>query len=459
MTLAFDNIVQHLFHQPSLQSVTVGELERMAVQHPSFAAVQYLLLKKMQETAHPGFNTQLHKTALYFNNPLWLQFLLQPQKETIAGNAREEEQLVSHKEEQYSAVHTTEAMPPVEETALTSVPSLEEHGSEPATMIAIAEEYNYNNTDKAEAVAEHINEATGGELVEGPVQETVTAIAEEYMHMPVAATEKTGETIEPEYESMNVIAEEYNRIGTIDESTTAEQIVTETTAAEEAHHEQVADPAFVHDNNPGVIEEEIPAEQINTVEIEPVQETNNAMAATEEYSGPAEIETTIPVEQKTVEPANGSVSETTETAENNKTGSPLLKTIIETAGAKDDLLFEPYHTIDYFASQGIKLSKIEPEPTDKLGKQLKSFTEWLKSMRKLPQTSVDKILAENDESEVVAAANHSVEAKEVITETMAEVFEKQGLHEKATEVYRKLSLLNPGKSAYFASRIEALKQL
>jgi len=128
------------------------------------------------------------------------------------------------------------------------------------------------------------------------------------------------------------------------------------------------------------------------------------------------------------------------------------------AAAEQTFVFEPYHTIDYFASQGIKLDKIDPIPQDKLGRQLKSFTEWLKSMKKLPQVSIEKALAENEESAVVAAASHSIEGKEVITEAMAEVYEKQGLHDKAADIYRKLSLLNPAKSAYFADRINALKQ-
>jgi hypothetical protein len=134
-----------------------------------------------------------------------------------------------------------------------------------------------------------------------------------------------------------------------------------------------------------------------------------------------------------------------------------LPTIIETPSAKSDILFEPYHTIDYFASQGIKLDRLEAGPQDKLGRQLKSFTEWLRGMKKLPQAAVEKELAQNEESDVVNAAAHSIEKKEVITETMAEVYEKQGLTEKAAEVYRKLSLLNPAKTAYFAARIEALK--
>ncbi len=47
-------------------------------------------------------------------------------------------------------------------------------------------------------------------------------------------------------------------------------------------------------------------------------------------------------------------------------------------------------------------------------------------MKKLPQASIDKILSENEESKVVADAIHSIEKKDVITEAMAEVFEKTG---------------------------------
>jgi hypothetical protein len=54
-------------------------------------------------------------------------------------------------------------------------------------------------------------------------------------------------------------------------------------------------------------------------------------------------------------------------------------------------------------------------------------------------------------------ATHSLEQKEVITETMAEVLVKQGKKERAVELYHKLSLLNPSKSAYFAAKIDQLK--
>ncbi len=126
------------------------------------------------------------------------------------------------------------------------------------------------------------------------------------------------------------------------------------------------------------------------------------------------------------------------------------------APAEQIVVFEPYHTIDYFASVGIKLIQ-EENPSDKLGKQLKSFTDWLKVMRKLPQKNQEIVPDVAVEHQIQAIAAHSITGKDVLTETMAEVLVKQGMREKAIDVYHKLSLLNPEKSAYFATKIEQLK--
>lgn len=45
----------------------------------------------------------------------------------------------------------------------------------------------------------------------------------------------------------------------------------------------------------------------------------------------------------------------------------------------------------------------------------------------------------------------------VVTETLAKIYEEQGLYPKALEVYEKLSLKFPEKSGYFADRIVELK--
>ncbi|WP_162944949.1 hypothetical protein [Flavisolibacter nicotianae] len=119
------------------------------------------------------------------------------------------------------------------------------------------------------------------------------------------------------------------------------------------------------------------------------------------------------------------------------------------------LTFEPYHAVDYFASQGIKIMTDEL-PKDRLGKQMRSFTEWLKTMKRLPATEMAKRPESTAEKNVETMASHSVEQSDVVTEAMAEVWAKQGATEKAREIYNKLSLLNPSKKAYFAAKIENL---
>ena len=121
----------------------------------------------------------------------------------------------------------------------------------------------------------------------------------------------------------------------------------------------------------------------------------------------------------------------------------------------NDLLFEPYHTVDYFASQGIK-EKSEGIPKDRFSHQLKSFTEWLKSMKKITEEGIETQLDAGSEAKVQTLASHSIADTEILTETMAEVWIKQGDWQKAAEVYHKLSLQNPSKSHYFAAKIKSL---
>lgn len=130
---------------------------------------------------------------------------------------------------------------------------------------------------------------------------------------------------------------------------------------------------------------------------------------------------------------------------------------VEVVSQGNDLLFEPYHTVDYFASQGIKFRE-EERPTDEFGKQLKSFTDWLKTLKRLPATELTKNISQQSEQKVELLAGQSITDREVLTEAMAEVWEKQGNTLKAIQIYSKLSLLEPAKSAYFAAKIEELKE-
>lgn len=173
-------------------------------------------------------------------------------------------------------------------------------------------------------------------------------------------------------------------------------------------------------------------------ETEPVTETgvSSFVSLETEETPPVVIATMIPekAEEETTVPA-----------------PPLV------TSAVDLPVFEPYHTVDYFASQGIRYTE-EEKPRDKFGLQLKSFTDWLKTMKKLPVSEISKTVEAQSEKKVEQMAEQSLSEREVLTESMAEVWIKQGNPEKALEVYQKLSLLEPSKSVYFAAKIEALQK-
>lgn len=179
-------------------------------------------------------------------------------------------------------------------------------------------------------------------------------------------------------------------------------------------------------------------------------------ATIEEVVVQEEVQVSAPIEEKTETPATEiSVTEMpVEEPASVKTGQ-LIPTLPGMENASMELTFEPYHTVDYFASQGIRMREEDKNP-DRFSRQLRSFTEWLKTMKRLP-TGEAVVGSPTDERKVVQLAEHSIQDRDVVTEAMAEVWEKQGDYAQAIRIYEKLSLLDPSKSSYFAAKIDQLK--
>jgi hypothetical protein len=115
----------------------------------------------------------------------------------------------------------------------------------------------------------------------------------------------------------------------------------------------------------------------------------------------------------------------------------------------------PYHTVDYFASLGIKIN-LESDK-DELSRKVKSFTAWLKTMKRL-QPDAETVTVKDIQSILNTHKDKERQSEAVFTEAMAEVYLKQGLREKAIEVYDKLSLQNPLNSHNFADKISQIKE-
>lgn len=176
----------------------------------------------------------------------------------------------------------------------------------------------------------------------------------------------------------------------------------------------------------------------------------------EEAALPAAVEVVRAIsEDTTPEPIAAAIAQ-------EELSEPFLEIVmpqpIESAPGKDsDLLFEPLHMVDYFASQGIRVPSTLGGG-DHLSIKLKSFTEWLKSMKKINPSAAEPTMVKREEQQIQAIAEESNIQQEVFTETLADVYLKQGLVSRAIEIFEKLSLLDPTKSSYFANRIKEINE-
>ena len=90
-----------------------------------------------------------------------------------------------------------------------------------------------------------------------------------------------------------------------------------------------------------------------------------------------------------------------------------------------------------------------------------------KDEKKLSKAEIiDKFIAENPSisrpkqeffNPISAAQESVIDQENIVSETLATIYEKQGYYEKAISIYEKLKLKYPEKSIIFAARINALK--
>ncbi|HEX4850843.1 MAG TPA: hypothetical protein VFV08_08560 [Puia sp.] len=509
-------LLESLFGTDKLEDVSIDQLRELVEDYPAFNAGHYFLSRKMQNENDDQFQQQTQVTALYFNNPFWLQWLLtQQSNEDWQQPGATEPASYSHFEPtpQFDRQEPSNVF--VEETFISSysyqsIQSQENETADKETAsTAIVDSYQEPLTEKPEVESENTfitdTVESAKEEITIPQEINKQAVPEEEIVTKEASLEEDEETIEDEEFKEETIhfqppINEWHPVSETNESedqpVLEEQIV------------QNPEPILVNDQEEPVsdliqesqpiasdfsnvhLEEEakevIESERVemeSTIEPGAIQEENETVEAKEikhfaEETSPEILENLssqqevqlleeVPPAKVDQMPTNGKPVEHEEKVESHH--EPIEEPIHLSAAAESqyadesfeekevgDLVFEPYHTVDYFASQGIKFMQ-EEFPTDKFGKQLKSFTEWLKMMKKLPQMPMS---AERNEEEVKIEeiAAHSIEEKDVVTEAMAEVLAKQGKTENAIEIYLKLSLLNPLKIAYFAAKIEELKK-
>jgi len=438
MSLSTQHIVRHLFRVESLEEVSRQQLEELVSTYPSFGVGRYLLSRKLQAEAADNFVEETLKTNLYFTNPFWLQWLLQDAAAAPVNRQVHVEEFKATDPVTESIVPDAVGTPPAEAVEeVREVPVVVTDGSvavtgEPAAMTETEVPSAADELLKSiAAIHDQRREAQEAQEARAPAEEE----KEEAPSMSIA-----GLALEQLEEPEPPVAEEHigqeQQIHEVDGGATVHSFVEGVILEEETTDGQPAQDSG--EDGKAVWETEGEEEAPIADGDGPIQEVQSI---TEVHSPVQEVQSITEVHSPIIEEAQPVAAE------------KPSETVVPAEGTP---VFEPFHTVDYFASQGIRLV-LDENPTDKLGKQMKSFTDWLKIMRRLPQKNREIIPDIAAEHQIQAIAAHSIERREVITETMADVLAKQGMREKATEMYRKLSLLEPEKSAYFAEKIEKLK--
>ncbi len=159
----------------------------------------------------------------------------------------------------------------------------------------------------------------------------------------------------------------------------------------------------------------------------------------------------------------------------------------------EQAVFEAPATGEYFLQQGLQvpselptIEEVTPpkDDIDSLDEQslmvMMSFSEWLhfinnKTQKAREEADEQRALKSHYRRQKLAAAieeeaddisdqvyemaiNSIAPQDNIASEALAEVYIKQGKKDKAIEMFKKLSLLNPEKNVYFAHKIENLQK-
>jgi hypothetical protein len=387
--------------------------------YPASSLSHVLLLCRLKKNDDPAFDEVAEHTGIYLQNPYWLRFQLSLLSKTEEKEANKN---ISIPDSLSAPIFKKDERIAEPSNGTVGATGTVDKEAENENLLAPADDeiVDLPKSENFVPVSDSSNSSENNDVNEGPVQiEHADFKEKESFH--------TDDTSEPASVAVN-------QNGNIEnENSGLQNLPAETNGnltdiqAEETTNDH--EPIFGNTN----------------VEIKEV--SSGAQDSIDDYPESRDLDKDANIRAEEGAPENDSsfVKEQNETS-------------LENENEENEIVsFEPLHTVDYFASQGIKLSE-ESLSNDQLGKQVKSFTAWLKSMKKLhpgqlPEQNevIEKLIQTSSE-----ASNQSVN---VLTEAMAEVLVKQGKSEKAIEMYQKLSLLNPSKSAYFAAKIESIKSI
>ena len=445
--------------QPTIQSATP---EQLTTQFPYFDMAHIA-----NAYVHKHNMVYTHNAAIFTANNYWLNYLLKFTEEDIIRQRNSLKESLSTKDEVVKTDEEMLALPittenAAVESAITEKKEVENEENvltnttenvEIESGIAVKEEFEEdekvltNTTENAEVESDVVVK----EVVENEENILPNTTENAEVESDVVVKEEV-ENEENVLTNTTENAEVKSGIAVKEEVENEENVLTNTTENAEvesgiAVKEEVENEENVLINTSENVEVESDVLENEEVEEDEVEEENETEKENNNndipIKGLADIATNLALARKNIHAIN----------------NPSV-TLVKSDVSKTPIN-EPYYTVDYFASQGIKPPVTIPN-NDKLALQLKSFTEWLKTMKKINQTeTVTNINTDKpQDAKVTVLAKTSLNDSDIVTETMADVLLKQGKITEAVETLKKLSLHDSTKSAYFATRIaEINKQL
>lgn len=481
-----EEVLYHVTGNTQLINTDVDAISAIVKQYPYFSPAQFLLTLKQKKDNSYNYQYQLQKTSLYFSNQAWLNYILNEKEVSVPD-------LYLHDAEPIVEVPNHKVEENIFPTSL-----LGSHSHSHNDIIENEEDqlasHNNDATKSGEAIADTAVESpfdysslfTNSSDIEIPTLEAVRQLLDN--KSAEAGEEKTSVKL-PSFPS--ILKEPIAT--TVVPSTPTSRIPSFSftpTKETEAVHEEKAPSIFVSKPTASIANDAIEETKLITDEPEAVE---NKLTHTKVEHPDLDTTTSIPSysfkgfaeeavssltdavslseafannhhenEQEDSEEHNEHEHES-ESYNTNNNISLVLSSQLEGfhKPIEENSKFEfenesKLHTIDYFASQGIKID-LTKQPQDKLTVQMRRFTDWLKQIKKTDSNPQDLGTDPELEKAIQNIAKTSIEAKEIVTETMADVFIKQGKVSKAIQLYIKLSFLDPSKSTYFATKIQQLK--
>ena len=429
---------------------------------PWFHSAHLLLLRGLQENSDIRFNPQLKTSALSVNDrevlyhylftlqgddaattgipltdatvPLSATLIEADEKRQAAPAEAEiapsEEQImaveeISSPEEPASAeeaiTSSEEPVPAVEEIISPEEPSPGESEPAPAETPAAPE--------PEEIVATVIGEETPAQ---GTGQEVLTVTVPESEECRERTREELLAELQARIRELEQINLETLAASPEPELSTAEEPAEETVPEPEREAEPVPEP---------VVETKPEAEPIP----EPVIETEQEITPEPEPTPEPVMET-----EPEAEPAPEPVME----ADHEQEQEPITEIETEPVPAMD---YEPAPVPEYESEELLELITDEPVKDQEPASQptpADLIDRFIRSSPTIERMTPGDYQPVPDLSEASAS-----EQGTFITETLAKIYVNQGYYTKAINIYEKLSLQYPEKSAYFASRIEKINDL